>query len=184
MAALLSLLVMNIAPMRTFGLFTAFGLLAALTLSLTFIPAVIRIVELKGRAPKAGILRAVLVKLATTAAEHRAAFGAGLAALALAGAFGATRVQARMDNAAFYSKGSPPDLAEAFLRDHFGGSQFFQLEIEADLTEPSVLREVRGLADSVALLPHVTSTSNVTEIVATIGEAMEDRRAYRTPRRR
>jgi uncharacterized protein len=172
-AALLSLLVMNIAPMRTFGLFTAFGLLAALTLSLTFIPAVIRIVELKGRAPSAGSARAILVKITTTAAEHRAGVGAALAALALAGAFGATRVQARMDNAAFYSKGSPPDLAEAFLRDHFGGSQFFQLDVEGDLTDPSVLRELRGLADSVALLPHVTSASNVTEIVATIGEAME-----------
>ncbi len=172
-AALLSLLVMNIAPMRTFGLFTAFGLLVALALSLTFIPAVIRIVELKGRAPSAGILRALLVKLATAAAEHRAVFGAALAALALAGALGASKVQARMDNAAFYSKGSPPDQADAFLRDHFGGSQFFQLEVEADLTEPGVLREVRGLADAIALLPHVTSTSNVTEIVATIDEAME-----------
>jgi predicted RND superfamily exporter protein len=159
--------------MRTFGLFTAFGLLVALALSLTFIPAVIRIVELKGRAPSAGILRSLLVKLATAAAEHRAVFGAALAALALAGAFGASKVQARMDNAAFYSKGSPPDQAEAFLRDHFGGSQFFQLEVEADLTEPGVLREVRGLADAIALLPHVTSTSNVTEIVATIDEAME-----------
>lgn len=172
-AALLSLLVMNIAPMRTFGVFTAFGLLAALALSLTFIPAVIRLVELKGRAPRAGIGRALLVQLATAAAEHRAVFGAVLAALALAGAFGASRVVARMDNAAFYNAGSPPDQAEAFLRDHFGGAQFFQLEVEGDLTEPGVLRELRGLADSVALLPRVTSTSNLTEIVATIDEAME-----------
>lgn len=172
-AALLSLLVMNIAPMRTFGLFTAFGLLVALTLSLTFIPAVIRLVGLKGRAPSDGPLRSLLVKLTTVAAERRALVFAVLAVLAVAGAFGATKVQARMDNAAFYSKGSPPDQAEAFLRDHFGGAQFFQLEVEGDLTEPGVLREVRGLADSVALLPHVTSANNVSEIVATIDEAME-----------
>ncbi len=172
-AALLSLLVMNIAPMRTFGLFTAFGLLVGLTLSLTFIPAVIRLVGLKGRAPTDGVLRAILVRLTTTVAQHRVPVGVALAALALAGAYGVTKVQARMDNAAFYSKGSPPDQAEAFLRDHFGGAQFFQLEVEGDLTEPGVLREVRGLADSVALLPHVTSTNNVSEIVATIDEAME-----------
>ncbi len=172
-AALLSLLVMNITPMRTFGLFTAFGLLVALTLSLTFIPAVIRLVGLKGRAPSGGLLRAALVKLTTTVARHRAPFGVALAALAIVGAFGATKVQARMDNAAFYSKGSPPDQAEAFLRDHFGGSQFFQLEVEGDLTDPGVLRELRGLADSIAVLPHVTSTNNVSEIVATIDEAME-----------
>ncbi|MEP7125681.1 MAG: MMPL family transporter [Byssovorax sp.] len=172
-AALLSLLVMNITPMRTFGLFTAFGLLVALTLSLTFIPAVIRLAGLKGRAPSRGIFVATLVKITTAVAEHRAAVGAALAILAIAGAFGVTRVQARMDNAAFYSKGSPPDLAEAFLRDHFGGAQFFQLEVEGDLSDPGVLREVRGLADSVAVLPHVTSTNNVSEIVATIDEAME-----------
>jgi predicted RND superfamily exporter protein len=172
-AALLSLLVMNIAPMRTFGLFTAFGLLVALTLSLTFIPAVIRLVGLKGRAPADGVVRATLVALSVAVAKHRVMVGAALAALAIAGAFGVTKVQARMDNAAFYSKGSPPDQAEAFLRDHFGGAQFFQLEVEGDLSEPGVLREVRGLADTVALLPHVTSTNNVSEIVATIDEAME-----------
>jgi hypothetical protein len=172
-AALLSLLVMNIAPMRTFGLFTAFGLFVALTLALTFIPAVIRLVGLKGRAPSDGALRALLVALTTGVARHRAVVGAALAVLAVAGAFGAMKVQARMDNAAFYSKGSPPDQAEAFLRDHFGGAQFFQLEVEGDLTEPGVLREVRGLADRVALLPHVTSTNNVSEIMATIDEAME-----------
>ena len=172
-AALLSLLVMNIAPMRTFGLFTAFGLLVALTLALTFIPAVIRLAGIKGRAPSNGPLRSLLIKLTTGVAERRGVVGALLAALAVAGAFGATRVQARMDNAAFYSKGSPPDQAEAFLRDHFGGAQFFQLEVEGDLTEPGVLREIRGLADRVALLPHVTSTNNVSEIVATIDEAME-----------
>lgn len=172
-AALLSLLVMNITPMRTFGLFTAFGLLVALTLSLTFIPAVIRLVGLKGRAPSSSVFGAMLVKLTTAIAEHRAVAGGVLAALAVAGAFGATKVQARMDNAAFYSKGSPPDQAEAFLRDHFGGAQFFQLEVEGDLSSPGVLREVRGLADSVAVLPHVTSANNVSEIVATIDEAME-----------
>jgi uncharacterized protein len=171
--ALLSLAFVDIAPMRTFGVFTAVGLFASLVLALTFVPAVIRIVGLKGRAAGKGAIWAFLGELCRGAQAHRKAALLGIGIVAGAGALLATRLESRMDNAAFFSKGSPPDLANAFLRDHFGGSQFFQIQVEGDMTDPAVLREVRAIADRVALLPHVTSVNHVAGVVAKINEAME-----------
>ena len=53
--------------------------------------------------------------------------GALLGVVAVGGALLMGRLDTRIDNAAFYAKDSPPAQAEAFLRDRFGGSQFFLL---------------------------------------------------------
>ena len=57
--------------------------------------------------------------------------------LAAAGGTMAGRVQARMENAAFFASDSPPAEAEAFLAKNFGGSQFIQIWARGDFTEPT-----------------------------------------------
>ena len=46
---LMSFVMMDIAPMRTFGLYTALGIFTTLVLSVTFVPAVIAVSGLKGK---------------------------------------------------------------------------------------------------------------------------------------
>ena len=74
------------------------------------------------------------------------------AALGLTAALGlvfTARVDTSMDQQTFFSEGSPPDLAEKFLRRQFGGSQFIQLHVKGDMDDPCVLRELRGVADEI-----------------------------------
>jgi len=171
-AGLLSFIMMDIRPIRTFGLFTALGILFTLVLSLTFIPAVARLVGLRRRQSGSMALRKVMVRFTVFAGEHRLPVGLVLALVAGLGLFYALRVDSRMDHATFFSKGSPPDLAERFLRDHFGGSQFIQVHVRGDMTDPEVLREVQRLADRFALLPHVSSVLHVGKAVAQVNEVM------------
>lgn len=174
---LLSFLVMDIAPLRTFGIFTALGILITLILSLTFVPAVIYLVRLKGKPAEAQGPARFHVWLTTLPQRHRWVVGAALAAVTVASGVYVGKLDSRMDNAAFFSKNSPPDQAETFLRDQFGGSSFVQIQIEGDMTDPIVLRELRVLADRIALLPHVSSVNHVGAVVAQLNEAMEgDRR--------
>ncbi|MDI1477904.1 MMPL family transporter [Polyangium sp. y55x31] len=174
---LLSFLVMDIAPLRTFGIFTALGILITLILSLTFVPAVIYLVRLKGKPAEAQGPARFHVWLTTLPQRHRMALGAALAAVTVASGIYVGKVDSRMDNAAFFSKNSPPDQAETFLRDQFGGSSFVQIQVEGDMTDPIVLREIRVLSDRIALLPHVSSVNHVGAVVAQLNEAMEgDRR--------
>ncbi len=175
-AGLLSFMIMDIRPMREFGLFTGLGILATLILSLTFIPAVIRIAELKGKARGESLLRRLLVLVTVFSHQHRKGLIGVLAALTLAGAALTGRVEARMENAAFFAAGSPPDRAERFLRDKFGGSQFIQLLVEGDLNDPGVLRELQRIGDMIATQPHVSSVTHIGQVLSLVYEAMVDER--------
>jgi predicted RND superfamily exporter protein len=173
MGGLFSLVAMDVQPIRSFGFFTAFGVLVTLVLTFTFVPAVIVLADLKGNLSLATPTSQTMVRFCTLAASKRVAFGAVIGALALAGALFVGRLDSRIDNASFYSASSPPAKAESFLRTHFGGSQFLQLHIEGDMEDPDVLREVRALGDRVALVPHVTSVSHLGVVIGKINDAMD-----------
>jgi predicted RND superfamily exporter protein len=175
-AGLLSFIMMDIRPMRTFGVFTALGILFTLALSLTFIPAVVRLVGLKRRPARSLVARTLMVRFAVFAAGHRLLLGLPLLLLAGLGATYASRVDSRMDHSTFFSKGSPPDRAEHFLRRHFGGSQFIQVLVHGDMTDPEVLRELQRLADRVTLMPHVSSVLHVGQAVGLVNEVMVGQR--------
>lgn len=172
-AALLSFVVMDIAPMRTFGLFTALGLLAKLTLALTFVPAVLVLARLKGKKKvEAESPNKLLVRLMTLAQKSRGWLRLALVLAFVAAVPFAMRIDTHNDNSAFFSKGSPPDRAERFLEGRFGGSQFLQVEVEGDMTNPAVLRELSLIADRIAAMPEVASVQHVADILALMNDAM------------
>jgi hypothetical protein len=170
---LFSFVAMDIEPIRTFGLFTGLGVLTTLVLSVTFVPAVIRIADLKPRLSLANHTSRGMVWFCTRMQMHRWPVAIGLAVLGAASALFVGRIDSRVDNASFYSRTSQPAKAEAFLREHFGGSQFFQVHVEGDMTDPDVLREVRQLSDRISVLPHVSSANHIGAVVGKINEAME-----------
>jgi hypothetical protein len=170
---LLSFVAMDIEPIRTFGLFTGIGVFVTLALSVTFVPAVIRVSDLKARLSLTNHTSRGMIWMSTAMVTHRVPVGAALGALAIAGAVFMGRLDSRIDNSSFYGKQSSPALAERFMREHFGGSQFFQVHVEGDMTDPDVLRAMRGLADRIAVVPHVSSVTHVGSVIAKINEAME-----------
>ncbi len=170
---LLSFVAMDIEPIRTFGLFTGIGVFVTLALSVTFVPAVIRVADLKARLSLTNHTSRGMVWLCTTMASHRVIVGGALGVLAVVGALFVGRIDSRIDNSSFYSKTSSPALAETFMREHFGGSQFFQIHVEGDMSDPDVLRAMRGLADRIAAVPHVSSVNHVGLVIAKMNEAME-----------
>jgi len=175
-AGLMSFLAMDIRPMREFGLYTGLGILAALILSLTFVPAVIRVMDLKARSFGQSAFRVALTTVTSRSCSWRVPIIVLLVTVFAAGGVFTFRVQARMENAAFFAEGSPPDRAEAFLRDQFGGSQFVQLMIEGDMTDPLVLREMQRVADVIATEPHVSSVTHVGQVLALVNEAFSGER--------
>lgn len=172
-AALLSFAVMDIAPMRTFGLFTAIGLTAKLTLALTFVPAVLVLARLQGKKKvQEHRPNRFAVGLMTFAQRRRGPLRIGLAALFLAAIPVALRIDTHTDNSAFFAKDSPPDRAERFLTERFGGAMFLQVEMIGDMTSPAVLREVSHAADRIAALPEVASVAHVVDILSLTNDAM------------
>ena len=173
-AGLVSFVFMDIRPLRTFGLFTALGILATLVLSLTFVPAA---VALLGLAPKRRSLGAVGAdfwrQFARRCHHNRRVVTVALVLVAAAAAMGLERVDSRMEPRSFYAEGSPPDRADDLLSRDFGGSQFVQLHVRGDLKDPLVLREVRHLSDLALAVPGVTQVVHVGQAIARANEAME-----------
>ncbi|MEZ4444165.1 MAG: MMPL family transporter [Polyangiaceae bacterium] len=177
---LLSFMAMDIVPMQQFGLYTGVGIFATLVLSLTFVPAVVRLLGLEGRHFAESRWGRGLAALATWSEKRRLAVAGGLGLLAVAGALLAGRVEARMENAAFFNSGSPPDQAETFLRDAFGGSQFIQVMVEGDMYDPDVLRELERVADRIALEDHVSSVSHLGQVLSLLNEGFTGERRLPT----
>lgn len=171
-AGLFSFCAMDIQPLREFGMFAGLGIVIALTLSLTFVPAVLVITDAAPRELGADRLNAALGRLVEFVATRRRGVLVVLATIGLAFSALASRVDARMENSAFFAKGSPPDEAERFLGERFGGSQFIQLAIDGDMNDADVLREVQRVADEIALLPHVSSVTHIGQVLALSAEAM------------
>ena len=170
---LLSFVAMDIAPLRVFGIYTAIGILATLVLSLTFIPAVLVLVNLQGMTNAKPFAIDLLMRTTQRLWRRKRAVTGLVVLLTVAGAFLSGNVNSRMDQSAFYSEGSSPDLSDRFLKEHFGGSQFIQVLVDGDLRDPVHLRRVRELAERLADLEHVARVQHIGQPVGLLNEMME-----------
>lgn len=176
--SLLSFLAMDLRPMRVFGLFTGIGVLVTLILSLTFIPAVARLVKLRGRVEggAGAAVERLLIPLVDAAQRWRVGATVLLIVVALGAGVAVLRVENRIDATNLFSEGSPPARADRFMAKYFGGSQFLQVHIKADLDDPLVLRELTYLGDQLRFFPHVSSVMGIGEVISRANEAMEGQR--------
>jgi predicted RND superfamily exporter protein len=168
-----SFVMMDILPLRVFGIYTALGVLITMIAALTFIPAVLVLVGVKGHRPGGDPLRRVVIAVARFAGTKRLAVGLSLGLVALVGVAGTTRLDTRMDQASFYDPGTPPDEADRFLRERFGGSLFVQIWVKGDTGDPELLRELSALGDRLSLLPGVAQVQHVGDVLLTMNEAMD-----------
>jgi predicted RND superfamily exporter protein len=170
-----ALTMMPQVPMQRFGVTAGVGVLVLLALALLVMPAVLsvlpdrllpprpeRAMPLRGRPPVWLLL-----------------------ALAVAGAGVATTLRADADPTEVFSDESEPMRSNRFFDEHFGGSTFLQVAIEAEqpsdsdrkaLAEPTALREIRDLAEQVRAIEGVVDVRSIVEPHALLNEALGGRR--------
>ena len=164
--AFFALVVMPQRPMQRFGVAAGLAMLLLLALALLLLPAVLS--YLPARALPTRDERPVPIPPAPPA------WFLALAFAVLAG-FG-TRLSATPDTNEMFAEDSEPRKASAFFDEHFGGSVYLQVAVEADLSEPAVLRAIRDLAEDVAELEGVADVRSLVEQVAILNHALGGRR--------
>lgn len=159
----LSFLVMDISPMREFGLWMSAGTLITVLLSLVVVPAACVRLPLRarpsGRAPAWAL--SLMVKAAKGVTAHprtTAIVGVVLTGSAL---FFANRVSTHMETRRFFQEDSPPVKAEDFLEKSLGGSLFLQVQVKGDIGNPIVLRQIDRLSAAAAAMPGATNVQSV-----------------------
>ena len=177
--AFYALIVMPQVPMQRFGVIAGTGVLVLLLLALGVLPALLAVLPgslLKPRSERAMPLRVrpplwLMVVLAVA--------GAGLA----------TQLRADPDMSAVFSEDSEPVRSNNFFNANFGGSTYLQIAVEAahvapdpsnpdrkPLSEPTVLREIRDMAERVRAIDGVVDTRTVVDPVMLLNEALGGRR--------
>ncbi len=159
MAGFASFMVMDIRPMRLFGLFTALGIGVSMLTALCVIPALLTVASrLRRRSPKAtserrpGWLSRRVGGLAAATARHRLLVVGVALVLGLVGVVLAAQVKVEVEPSAFYTDDSEPARADDFLGRRFGGSQYIQVHVDLDPTHPEA-RAVAAVTEE--LLPQV-----------------------------
>lgn len=159
MAGFASFMVMDIRPMRLFGLFTAIGIGASMLTALCVIPALLTVTSRLRRntsrstekaAP--GWLSRTIGNVAAAAARRRLVTVCVAVVLGITGLVLAVGVKVEVEPSAFYGDGSEPARADAFLGRRFGGSQYIQVHIDLDPADPAARAEASALEE---FFPHV-----------------------------
>lgn len=166
----LSLLYAYMVPQRTFGLFTAIGILIAMILSLMLIPAILRVVKaptLK-KETRQGRLAGVLGIIVGWATRMRWTVLIGALLLSCGFAAGIPLLQIETSQRAYLGEGHPAVLSMDRLDELFSGSSQVMIEIDSGrrdgLKDPALLREMVGLEDYLTA-QGVNKTLSLTQIV-------------------
>jgi len=190
-AAFFSLLVSDVEMIRNFGLFAGCGILAALIIELTLIPALRAI--LPGRPPHANarndVLDRALQRLGlwlTNPARAKAIIGVAVAVLAVV-SIGAFRIEADNSFKQYFDPKSPVRMADARLNQTFGGTDSIAFLVEGpredSIKDMRVLQAMAKLQEFLESQPHVGKTQSIADMVKRMNQAMhgDDPAFHRVP---
>ena len=183
---LVGFLSLGTSPVRQvmqFGLFVGFGVMAALAVTLTMIPAVLEL----NKAPKGIMKRAARAKRQSklalapwlnriarvVVARRKAIVIVGIVIFLLA-AVGGTRLTVETNTLRFFRPESPVRQATEVVDKSFGGSENLSVIIDGDIKSPQVLNSMLALQNWAEGLPQVGYTVSIADYVAQINESLRD----------
>jgi uncharacterized protein len=179
-AGFLSLLIFDITTVRVFGLFTAMGILSALILEMTFIPAIRSIIppalKLNSKHRESGYLDKALERIADQVINRpKLILGISLLVLILS-AGGALKLTVNNSFKEAFEKGDKVRTDETFINDNFSGTSTMMILVEgkeADaLKSPSVLKAMDSLQSELEKKPGVGKIISLTGFIKQMNMAM------------
>lgn len=186
MAGFGSLTLVNIPPVRIFGLFVTIGVFAAWVLTVTFLPAFMMLLSeetLKRRWQREVATGGALVRIAhglgwIGMVQSRGVLLVGLAVLGLA-AYGMQQNRVNDDPVKWFKESSAIRQANRLMNQQFGGTYMAYLVAEAAepdaATRPAVLQYLDALQQEIEGDPRVGKTTSLADIIRWINRVLTGR---------
>jgi predicted RND superfamily exporter protein len=152
-AGFLSLMNSFLIPQRQFGLFTALGVLVAMVLSLTLLPALLALLPIPRRRMKlrTGAMSGGLGLIGRLVARHRKAVLAASLAVFVAFAIGTALVRVETSQKEFLGEDHPIVQALNVMDEHFSGTEQVIVEFDTGrrdgLKDPELLKRIVAFED-------------------------------------
>lgn len=172
-------------PISEFGQYAALGVLAAWLLSLTALPSIIVLTNLRpSRGARAsasdqngeGWIERLIGFVSARALKHPAASLTLTTLLVASLAVFAVQAQFDYERKRYFGPGDPIIVADALLNDRLGGVNFLDVmvvaEEEGGLLTPAALSAIQALRQEMARLPYVSSVSGIDEYVSVMHTAL------------
>lgn len=183
-----SLLTSQVYPIKYFGIFTAFGVLAAMLFSLTLIPAGIMILGLpKIKAKKEKKHDSIFAfNFAANVIKYRVASMIVTVVIIVLSLVGISKVWINSSFLDKFEKDSDIVLTDQFINAHFGGTSTINLILDSDdkdaFKNPEILRTVDKMQKAVVgNLPLAGNSFTLTDYVKRMNKVMHaDDEAYNT----
>ena len=162
-----------ITAITEFGIFTAFGVLCAMLLSVSFLPAALSFMKprkMKMRNGRDHPFTKLMRVLAETVPKNRRLVimtGTIIGVLSLV-IIPRIKVETSLIN--FFPRGSAIREADEVIKEKFGGSIPVQIVIQGDLKDPQVLKKMVMLEKYLAQLPFMSNTQSIADLVARMNE--------------
>ncbi|MEK7842100.1 MAG: MMPL family transporter [Deltaproteobacteria bacterium] len=179
-----SLSLTHIPPVRVFGLFTAFGILAAWLFSVTVVPASIMLMNEKGflktfaHEGKHPWQKRILKAIGNFSWNRNILVIIGFSVLFIIGIYGISLIQVNDNPVRWFKERHPLRRADKVMNQFFGGTYMAYLVAEGDAPEaiksPVAMRYLDNLQGFLEKDPIVGKTSSVVDIVKRINFVLHD----------
>ena len=187
-AGFLALMSSFLWPQRQFGAFTALGILYAMVLSLTLIPALLARLPLPKSKQYERSRLAQLLGLWGRMISRKPALTLGISgAILILFALGIPRLEVETRADEFLGREHPVVRAMYAIERHFGGAYHLAIEIDTGrrdgLKDPQVLKKIAVLEDFLESRPEIGRVASIADVVRQLNETLHasDPQYYKIP---
>jgi uncharacterized protein len=182
----ISLLTSEVLPIKYFGLFTAFGVLAAMIFSLVLVPAVILVFGIKRKKiihkddnNHAGFA----YRFAEKTLKHKVLVISVTTVLIFVSLFGTSKVWINSSFLENFERDSDIVLTDAFINKHFGGTSTINVILESEKNGVMIQSDIQKLMDemqaSVEKVETVGNSFSIADYVKRMNKVMNaDKEAF------
>ena len=168
-AGFLSFLGAYITAISQFGIFTAIGVLIAVILSLTFLPAVLSMLKVKHSAISSGknhFLKNLMIKISNFVVARKIIIIIVTLSIFIIGLFAIPRIKTQTQISDFFPRNSEIRKADAIIKSDFGGSTPVQIVIDGDIKDPFILKKMYELEKYINTLPYMHNPQSLADLIS------------------
>ncbi len=183
-AGLFSLMSFEIATIRTFGIITGMGVLCALVIELTLIPALRSLLRpppqpaLESKKSGPTLWDRFTDKLVTLVLDSGKRIAAGFAVVALIAASGVMFLNRENSTKSYFGETLPVRVQDRFLNSKLAGTNtlyvVFQSTTADAMKQPQVLRTIEKVQRYIETLPEVGKTISIVDLLKQMNKAMNN----------
>lgn len=175
----LSLLSHILPASREVGFLTAFGVLLAFGLSITFIPAALVLFNKpsKDRQSKNTtnrLLSRILVQIGEFVFHHRGFVIVGFVLITIIALIGIPYVELDSNPLNYYAPESSVRVVNTIIDENFGGSTTMSVVIEGDVKSPDILKQIDAIQSYLDGMDGVGYTLAITDFIKLMNQSMND----------